>query len=1120
MDETGGNKEEINKGKGIDNMKKKRLAAWCISFSMIFSQMAVSAQTFDLAEPTVIEEVGSETIAESENMTESESMTEVMPEIETESESMTEVMTETEIESESMTEAMTEIETESESMTEAMTEIETESERMTEAMTETETESERMTEEMTETETESEAMTEKVTEPDPEAEGKKELLKDKLKEKATQEDVIPNDASGIPDPAFYKLLLAKVGKEETEKLTTTDAESITSLDIMWLNYSSQIQSMEGIQYLKNLEYFDYSNDEWFDEPPVQRVTHLNLSGLANLREVRCEHSSIMSLNIDMCPQLTVLNCDGSYISSLNLSGCPNLTQLNCSNTDISELDVTGCPNLTELDCWHTNISELNLGNCPNLTRLDCSDTSISTLDLSGCSGLTDLSCYETNVTTLDVSGCSNLKKLSCGGRDHLNVIGIKNCQNLVNFEYANVTGSSIDLSGMTSLEYVQCYRTSLDVLNLSGCTSLKKLTCIYGQFGELDLSGCTSLNMIEVREDWLEADTKPRIGILNASGCENLEEIEAYITSSIDVQGCANLRNLYVHGGGITQINVEDCVNLQNLSCSRNNLSELDLSGCVNLQELSCEKNNLVSLILPDTKTLREIDCSSNQLKNLDLTGNTALSTLSCSHNQMTSLLLPAGNSLEEIDCSYNQLTDLNIKNRTKLKNVNCAYNMLDTLNLSGGSRIEKIDANNNQLTQIDLTGCSGLESLEVSYNYLSEVPKTTATKLYYKYNPIDKKGYTPEIDSIFVVNGNSLKLTWTNKKGNSNQYLLMRKEGKNGIWKEYVRDIKSEYNSDYYSYIDKKVKPGVEYFYALKLYTDDERGIYYEQGVNKETASAKIELEELKIPSLVSAVQVGSQKVKVTWKSVPKATGYYVYRKYKGGAWRRVGEVTGNTKTSFVDTGMNRDTFYYTVRAVRKINGSVQLSSYNKNVSCKVTVWTPVLKSAKSVNYHSIQIKWQKEPLASKYRVYRKTDRTGWQRLATISGTEYTDTSALTGVMYSYTVRAENGSDLSDYDKKGISCKAMMPAPILKSAVSVSNGVKISWGRISGAEGYFVYRKLPGQTWSRIKQISSPSTLSYTDTGAVKGKKYLYTVRGYRKVNGKTVYSPYDTAGISGIRK
>lgn len=178
-----------------------------------------------------------------------------------------------------------------------------------------------------------------------------------------------------------------------------------------------------------------------------------------------------------------------------------------------------------------------------------------------------------------------------------------------------------------------------------------------------------------------------------------------------------------------------------------------------------------------------------------------------------------------------------------------------------------------------------------------------------------------------------------------------------------------------------------------------------------------------------------------------------------------------------------------------------------------------PVLQSVIAENYHTLKLSWKKTEGAAGYRVYRKVSGGSWEMQATVTGLTYTDETAATGETYVYTVKAYQKVDgktvWSSYDKKGISGKTTLAAPILKSTSSQGyKSIKLSWKKTEGADGYRIYRKVSGGKWEKQATVTA---LTYTDKAAVTGQTYLYTVKAYRKLNGKVVWSSYEKAGISG---
>ena len=94
------------------------------------------------------------------------------------------------------------------------------------------------------------------------------------------------------------------------------------------------------------------------------------------------------------------------------------------------------------------------------------------------------------------------------------------------------------------------------------------------------------------------------------------------------------------------------------------------------------------------------------------------------------------------------------------------------------------------------------------------------------------------------------------------------------------------------------------------------------------------------------------------------------------------------------------------------------------------------------------------------------------------MSSTSYIDKSKLeSGSKYLYTVRAVDGSSSSYFEIDGIST-IKLDIPQMKS-VRKYDDVQITWESVKGAEKYYIYRKIPGNPWSKIGESKSTS---YTD--------------------------------------
>lgn len=205
--------------------------------------------------------------------------------------------------------------------------------------------------------------------------------------------------------------------------------------------------------------------------------------------------------------------------------------------------------------------------------------------------------------------------------------------------------------------------------------------------------------------------------------------------------------------------------------------------------------------------------------------------------------------------------------------------------------------------------------------------------------------------------------------------------------------------------------------------------------------------------------------------------------------------ESVASVSSSGVVTGNREGTATITVKAAGNANYRASTASISVTVSLPAPVLSGITNTAEGIT-----VKWNSVNGAEKYRVFRSTGD-GWVNIIDTDSVSYTDTSVKSGTTYRYTVRcisADGKNYTSSYDKKGKSITYLSRPSV--STVNASSGVTVKWNKITGASGYYIYRKTGSNTYTRIAKITSGSTVSYTDT-AVKSKNgtaYLYTVRAY----------------------
>lgn len=110
----------------------------------------------------------------------------------------------------------------------------------------------------------------------------------------------------------------------------------------------------------------------------------------------------------------------------------------------------------------------------------------------------------------------------------------------------------------------------------------------------------------------------------------------------------------------------------------------------------------------------------------------------------------------------------------------------------------------------------------------------------------------------------------------------------------------------------------------------------------------------------------------------------------------------------------------------------------------------------------------------------------------------------------------AETGTDTADpvtpvvtAELTAAQVKAIKPAA--KAASYSYTKIKVTWDKIEGMDGYKVYRATSKNGKYTLVKTATSTATSYINTGRTTGKTYYYKVRGYKKIDGKTVYTKYS---------
>lgn len=212
-------------------------------------------------------------------------------------------------------------------------------------------------------------------------------------------------------------------------------------------------------------------------------------------------------------------------------------------------------------------------------------------------------------------------------------------------------------------------------------------------------------------------------------------------------------------------------------------------------------------------------------------------------------------------------------------------------------------------------------------------------------------------------------------------------------------------------------------YSYAGSTYTESSavklsRGTYYlkvqafaKNAVDKEYTLCVNKIGNKKT-SVTSVKSTAYNKLKVSWKVVPAAASYQVYRSTKkDGDYQNIKTIDSVGTSSWTDSSVKTGkTYYYKIKVVVKTQNGNQTSGFSNVKSAKAVPAKTTLK-AKASNAKNVKLTWSKVKGANGYEIYRSNSKDGkYSKVKTISKgstTSYKDGKLKKSTTYYYKIRA-----------------------------------------------------------------------------------------------------------------
>ena len=229
----------------------------------------------------------------------------------------------------------------------------------------------------------------------------------------------------------------------------------------------------------------------------------------------------------------------------------------------------------------------------------------------------------------------------------------------------------------------------------------------------------------------------------------------------------------------------------------------------------------------------------------------------------------------------------------------------------------------------------------------------------------------------------------------------------------------------------------------------------------------------------------------RIKWTEYENAVNYRLFY-WDGSSWKPIKTVA---ETSCTHTNLTSGkTYLYTVRALD--NNGEYIGEYDSEGKENLFLSVPVISSIKN-DYAGVWMKWDNIDKAEKYRIYRKDSSSNWEPIGETYKASYTDTKAVSGTKYRYTVRCISADSqiCTSYYNYGVAV-TYVASPKITGFSNTATGTKITWSKSVGAEKYVLYVK-KSQGWAKLSETAD---LSYTHNKLTPTTTYTYTVRGFDK--------------------
>lgn len=232
----------------------------------------------------------------------------------------------------------------------------------------------------------------------------------------------------------------------------------------------------------------------------------------------------------------------------------------------------------------------------------------------------------------------------------------------------------------------------------------------------------------------------------------------------------------------------------------------------------------------------------------------------------------------------------------------------------------------------------------------------------------------------------------------------------------------------------------------------------------------------------------VGNDQISLSWTAMNGASSYKVYRGTTSGTYSLL--ASGNVPTSYVDSTVTNGTTYYYV--VKSYNGSDSADS-TEVTGKPIAAYS--LSSLTATSATSLEVSFPATAGGDIYDVRYGTASGNYTTTASGVTSPHAISGLAANTTYYVVGRARNtvGSGASRQTVE-VSVKTPTTAPASLAATATPGQVNLTWGAVTGATTYKIYRGTVSGTYSEL--ANNVTTNSYIDTTVTNGTSYYYVVK------------------------